>query len=213
MTEAADRYEAVRNRLIEVARNRSLTTYGKLAPIAGLPARSVGRLVLDAISRSEASQGRPMLSAVVVDANGRTGDGFFKMAAALGRAASSERSESFLTAEREAAYRYWGQRERVRDRLIEVARNRGLTTYGELAPIAGLPARSVGCLLDEIVTGEVSAERPMLSAVAGDSKGRIGDGFFKMAANLGRTASPERSEPFLTAEREAVYEYWSRTAS
>ena len=212
VTEAADRYEAVRNRLIEVARSRSLTTYGELAPIAGLPAVAVGRL-LDEIVTGEVGAGRPMLSAVVVDAERRTGDGFFKLAAALGRAASSERSESFLTAEREAAYRYWGQRERVRDRLIEVARNRGLTTYGELATIAGLPARSVGRLLDEIVTGEVSAERPMLSAVAGDSKGRIGDGFFKMAANLGRTASPERSETFLTAEREAVYEYWSRTAS
>ena len=216
MTEAADRYEAVRDRLIEVARNRECTTYGELAPIAGLTARSVGRL-LDEIVTDEANAGRPMLSAVVVDSKGRIGDGFFNLAAKLGRTASSERSEAFLTAEREALYEYWSrpidQRVRVRDRLIEVARNSGLTTYGELAPIAGLPAVAVGRLLDEIVTDEVSAERPMLSAVVVDSKGRIGGGFFKMAADLGRTASPERSEAFLKAERERVYEYWSRTAS
>ena len=216
MTEAADRYKAVRNRLIEVARNKECTTYGELAEIAGLPARSVGRLVLDAISRDEANAGRPMLSAIVSDSKGRIGGGFFNLAAKLGRTASPERSEAFLAAERERVYRYWSrpidQRERVRDRLIEVARNRGLTTYGELAPIAGLPAVAVGRLLDEIVNDEVSAERPMVSAVVVDSKGRIGDGFFKMAAGLGRTASPERSEEFLTAERERVYEYWGRTA-
>ena len=213
MTEAADRYKAVRDRLIEVARNKECTTYGELAEIAGLPAVAIGRL-LDEIVTDEANAGRPMLSAVVVDAEGRTGDGFFKVAADLGRTASSERSEAFLTAERERVYRYWGQRERVRDRLIEVARNRGLTTYGELAPIAGLPARSVGRLvLDAISRDEANAGRPMLSAVVVDAEGRTGDGFFKMAADLGRTASPERSDAFLKAERERVYEYWSRNAS
>ena len=107
MTEAEDRYEAVRDKLIEVAQSRGLATYGELAKISGLAARSVGRLVLDAISRDEASEGRPMLSAVVVDAEGRTGDGFFKMAAAVGRARSPDRDEAFLTTEREAVYRYW----------------------------------------------------------------------------------------------------------
>ena len=213
MTEAMDRYKAVRGRLIEVARNKECTTYGELAEIAGLPAVAVGRL-LDEIVTNEAGADRPMLSAVVVDSKGRIGDGFFKMAADLGRTASPERSEAFLTAEREAVYRYWGQRVRVRDRLIEVARNRGLTTYGELAPIAGLPARSVGRLvLDAISRDEANAGRPMLSAVVVDAEGRTGDGFFKMAADLGRTASSERSEAFLAAEREAVYRHWGRTAS
>ena len=218
MTEAEDRYKAVRDRLIEVARSRGLTTYGELAKISGLAARSVGRLVLDAISRDEASEGRPMLSAVVVDAKGRTGDGFFKMAAAVGRARSPDRSEAFLTAEREAVYAEWSRPtdryEAVRDKLIEVARNRERTTYGELARITGLPARSVGPLvLDAISRDEANANRPMLSAVVVDAEGRTGSGFFRLAADLGRTASPDRDEAFLTAEREAAYRYWGRPAS
>ena len=100
-------YEAVRDRLIEVARNRDLITYGQLALIADSAPRAVGREHLDAISRAEVSEGRPMLSAVVVDAKGRTGDGFFKLAAELGRTASPERSEAFLTAERDAVYEEW----------------------------------------------------------------------------------------------------------
>ena len=108
MAAAADNQEAVRDRLIEVARNRSLTTYGELAPIAELPARSIGRLILDVISRDEASEGRPMLSAVVVNANtGRPGGGFYQMACEFGRAASPNPDDAIWEAEREAAYEYW----------------------------------------------------------------------------------------------------------
>ena len=216
MTEAEDRIEAVRDRLIEVARSRGLTTYGELAPIAGLPAVAVGRL-LDEIVTDEVGAERPMLSAVVVDAERRTGDGFFKMAAALGRAASPDRSESFLTAEREAVYRHWSRPtdQRVRDRLIEVARNRSLTTYGELEPIAGLPAVSIGPLvLDAISRGEASEGRPMLSAVVVNADSRNpGDGFYRLASEIGRAASPNPDVAIWATELEAVYEYWSRAAS
>ena len=84
----AGNHEDVRDKLIEVARNRGLTTYGELEPIAELPAVSIGPLVLDGISRAEAREGRPMLSAVVVNQDtGRPGDGFCRLAAEIGRAA------------------------------------------------------------------------------------------------------------------------------
>ena len=214
MTEAADRYKAVLDRLIEVARNKERTTYGELAEIAGLPARSVGRL-LDEIVTGEVSAERPMLSAVVGDAEGRTGDGFFNLAADLGRTASSERSEAFLTAERERVYRYWGQRVRVRDRLIEVARNESLVTYGELEPIAGIKAVSIGPrVLDAISRDEASESRPMLSAVVVNADTRSpGGGFYRLAFEVGRAASPNPDVAFWAAELKALYEYWSRTAS
>ena len=214
MTEAADRYEAVRGRLIEVARNKECTTYGELAEIAGLPAVAVGRL-LDEIVTDEASEGRPMLSAVVVDSKGRIGDGFFNLAAKLGRTASPERSEAFLTAERERVYEYWGQRVRVRDRLIEVARNESLVTYGELEPIAEIPAVSIGPrVLDAISRDEANAGHPMLSAVVVNADTRNpGDGFYRLAFEVGRAASPNPDVAFWAAELKALYEYWSRTAS
>ena len=217
MTEAADRYKAVRDRLIEVARNRERTTYGELAPIAGLTARSVGRL-LDEIVTDEANAGRPMLSAVVVDSKGRIGDGFFKVAADLGRTASSERSEAFLTAERERVYEYWSrptdQRVRVRDRLIEIARNESLVTYGELEPLAEIPAVSIGPLvLDAISRDEASEGRPTLSAVVVNADTRNpGDGFYRLASEVGRAASPNPDVAFWAAELKALYEYWGRTA-
>ena len=108
MTAAAGNQEAVRDRLIEVARNRGLITYGELEPIAELPAVSIGSLILDAISRDEASEGRPMLSAVVVNADtGRPGDGFYRLACEIGRAAKSEPDDAIWMAELEAAYEYW----------------------------------------------------------------------------------------------------------
>lgn len=222
MTEAEDRYEAVRDRLIEVAWSRGLATYGELAEIAGLPAVAVGRL-LDEIVTEEVGAERPMLSAVVVDAEGSIGDGFFKLAAAVDRKASPERNEAFLTAEREAVYAEWSRstdprervRNNVRNKLIEVARSESLITYGELEAIAELWAVSIGPLvLDEISRNEASAGRPLLSAVVVNADTRSpGDGFYRLAAELGRTASADPDIEFWVAEREAVYRYWNRPAS
>lgn len=222
MTEAEDRYDLVRNKLIEVARSRGLTTYGELAKIAGLPAVAVGRL-LDEIVTDEVSAERPMLSAVVVDAEGSIGDGFFKLAAAVDRKASPERSEAFLTEEREAVYRYWSRstdprervRNNVRNKLIEVARSESLITYGELEAIAELRAVSIGPLvLDEISRNEASEGRPLLSAVVVNSDTRSpGDGFYRLASELGRAASADPDLEFWVAELKAAYEYWGRPAS
>ena len=104
----AGNHEDVRDKLIEVARNRGLTTYGELKPIAKLPAVSIGPRVLDGISRAEAREGRPMLSAVVVNQDtGRPGDGFYRLAAEIGRAESPAPDVAFWEEEREALYRYW----------------------------------------------------------------------------------------------------------
>ena len=108
MAAAADNQEAVRDRLIEVARNRGLITYGELAPIAKLPARNIGSLILDAISRDEVNAGRPMLSAVVINADeGIPGYGFFNLAAELNRTGNADSDDAIWEAEREAVYEHW----------------------------------------------------------------------------------------------------------
>ena len=108
MGEFEDRRERVRARLIEVARSEGTITYGQLAPIADSEPMVIGQEHLDAISRAEVSEGRPMLSAVVVNAKtGLPGPGFFKLAAELGRMANVDSDIWFWKRERDAVYEAW----------------------------------------------------------------------------------------------------------
>lgn len=82
--------DALRNRLIEAARNGRLLRYGEIAPAMGLrmddpnDRGDLGRM-LDAINQYENDANRPLLSAVVVGAEtGMPGAGFFPMARRLG---------------------------------------------------------------------------------------------------------------------------------
>ena len=56
------RERALREKLIEVAQRQDLITYKEAGDLVGLPAISVGPLVLDPINIREVREGRPMLS-------------------------------------------------------------------------------------------------------------------------------------------------------
>lgn len=103
--------------------------------------------------------------------------------------------------------------------LISAARYGGTTTYQEIARIAGLPLRGaymgneVGHLVGEISEDEVARERPMLSAVVVDVKGKIGPGFFTLAKELGKLTddSEEGKRKFREQELKACHDTWRRT--
>ena len=101
--------------------------------------------------------------------------------------------------------------------LVAVARTeRGLTTYAEVAPLAGLsvddPAgrAELARLLDAINAAEHAEGRPMLSAVV-VLKGTLqpGKGFFECARRLGRDVAAGGDDlGFWVAEHRRVCAYW-----
>ena len=104
----------------------------------------------------------------------------------------------------------------VLSELVRAAQYRGLTTYQDLAVIMGLPmkgsmmGRETGWILGEIAEDEVSAGRPMLSAVAVGVDGKPGPGFYNLARELGRVSSGEEDLSYWTKERDAAYVAWKR---
>lgn len=92
---------------------------------------------------------------------------------------------------------------------------RAHTTYQDVATIMGLPqtgshmARELGLVLGEIAEDEVLADRPMLSAVCVDVKGKAGPGFYGLARSLGRHRTKD-DLAFWGLEREACYVAWRR---
>ena len=106
---------------------------------------------------------------------------------------------------------------RVLAELVHAAEYRGVTTYQDLAVIMGLPlqgsymGKETGHILGEISEDEVSADRPMVSAVAVSVSGKPGPGFFGLAKELRRfSGGPADEESFWRQELEAVYETWKR---
>lgn len=99
--------------------------------------------------------------------------------------------------------------------LVRTAQYRGVTTYQDVAVIMGLPlsgshmGKEVGHVLGEISEDEISAGRPMLSSVAVDVRGKVGDGFFALARDLGRMRGETELE-FLNSQRTATYDAWRR---
>jgi|SRR6185295_7459126 len=80
------------NRLVELARAERLTTYSEIAPLAGLSMdneadRDSISEILTEIARHEETQGRPMLTSIVVHYgnDNNPGDGFFAAANEFGR--------------------------------------------------------------------------------------------------------------------------------
>ena len=98
----------------------------------------------------------------------------------------------------------------VRDKLIEIARSRGLISYSEIGVVAGAHARSstLANILNEINEEERAAKRPLLSAVVVRKNTRkAGPGFYQSAAAHGHT-NPDAA--FWEEELEAVYRCWER---
>lgn len=102
--------------------------------------------------------------------------------------------------------------------LIRAAQYGGLTTYQAIAQIMGLTptgghmAAETGHILGEVSEDELERGRPMVSALAVGVSGRPGEGFFKLARELGRLQSekPEDEQRFWKQEREALYKTWKR---
>lgn len=109
-------YQRVTAELITAARYRGTTTYQAIAIILGLPlrgshmGREVGQ-VLGEISEDEHNAGRPMLSAVAVNAAGRPGPGFSALAEVLEKLdndASKDEKAQFWESERDEVHKLWG---------------------------------------------------------------------------------------------------------
>ncbi len=105
-------------------------------------------------------------------------------------------------------------------RLIEVAKNRGLVYYEEVADICGLnldkpDEREIELckVLDEINKYEKDKDekRPMLTAVVvlKNKNPRISsDGFFNLAREIGVLERGEDEQLFHVKELNKVYDYW-----
>ncbi len=100
--------------------------------------------------------------------------------------------------------------------LITAAQCRGTVSYQKVADIMRLLPQGhhmgaeVGHLLGEISEDECRHGRPMLSALAVSVSGIPGEGFFKLATQLGKLdlSSGVTKEDFWQKERDAVYETW-----
>ncbi len=105
----------------------------------------------------------------------------------------------------------------IYNRLIEIARFGDITTYSEIAPLAGRNMESkVECnkiseILGEISTYEHEHGRPMLSAIVVHADDRTpGNGFFNLTREL---RLPHKLDDlveleFLVKEVEKVHRYW-----
>ena len=107
-------YYLVLAELITVARYKGKVTYQEVAKLIGFPLEGnymgaeIGHL-LGEISEDQVKQGRPMLSAVVVNTAGKPGPGFFELARYLKRLSGSSREEEqrFWEGELSAVYDSW----------------------------------------------------------------------------------------------------------
>jgi hypothetical protein len=104
------------------------------------------------------------------------------------------------------------------DRLCEVARTRGVTRYGEVAPLVGLNMANqdhrnqMSVLLDEISRHEHRHGRPLLSAVVIHVDDNMpGNGFFTLAANLNLFQGGDCFLYFME-ELRRVHDHWSGDA-
>jgi len=105
-------HDAIREKLIEVAREDNVTFYGDISPMAGLDMSlpndryEIG-VILDGINQDEHAEGRPLLSAVVVQRGTfRPGQGFFTMARGMGLF-SGDDEDRFYSDELRRVHDYW----------------------------------------------------------------------------------------------------------
>ena len=103
----------------------------------------------------------------------------------------------------------------LRDLLIEAAKEGRFIYYSDIAPQLGLDMdreadrAKIGRILGKLSEEEVEQGRPMLSAIVvhkGDET--PGDGFYKLARDLGRFQTGHR-HIFWAEEVKRLFEYWS----
>ena len=66
-------------------------------------------------------------------------------------------------------------------------------------------------MLGEISREEARGGRPMLTAVVVGTSGYPGDGFYKLAHDLGKNPSREENVSFWEAECQRAYDTWGGT--
>ena len=109
-------HQAIYERLIEVAKKKEIINYSDIAPMADLDMespedRNAIAGILDAISRHEHAERRPLLSSVVVHKGDRMpGDGFFKMARSVGVMKPGEDRATFFARELRRVHDAWRTR-------------------------------------------------------------------------------------------------------
>lgn len=108
-----------------------------------------------------------------------------------------------------------GMHERIYQYLLDVAKRRDCTTYGEVARMARLDLRQghdlekFGEILSEISIHEHQLGRPLLSAVVLHGQGEeMRPAFFRLAKELGVNPHGDDLE-FFIKELRRVHEYWS----
>jgi hypothetical protein len=107
-------YGLIYAELIVAARHRGTVTYQELADLIGLPTHGIALGVklgeyIGTISEDEVSHGRPMLSAIVVNVQGKPGEGFYWLARQLGKLKSEHPADEaeFFESEKKAVYKTW----------------------------------------------------------------------------------------------------------
>ena len=107
--------------------------------------------------------------------------------------------------------------EAIYDRLKQVARDQGLITYGELAPLADLhmelisDRNKIAGILGDISTREHSCGHPLLSAVVVHGSDMIpGKGFFTLAVEVGIYDGSDDLR-FFSDELKKVHEFWLKS--
>jgi hypothetical protein len=112
-TGESDMNQIVYDMCRQAANEGKTITYSDVGSRIGLDMANEGERfklgqLLDEVSRHEHAQGRPLLSVVVVHADGdtRPGDGFFVLARELGKFAGGDKDEFFF-AELESTYAAW----------------------------------------------------------------------------------------------------------
>lgn len=103
----------------------------------------------------------------------------------------------------------------VYDRLVEVAKSRGLISYAELGRVVGLDLGRRGdslemvAILEEIALNESQAGRPLLVAVViREDTNMPGKGLFTWAKKQGLQKSDD-DIAFFTKELSRVYQQWA----
>lgn len=105
-------YVHVLTDLVRAAQYRGVTTYQDIAVIMGLPTNGAHMgaetgHILGEISEDEVRAGRPMLSAIAVNVNGKAGPGFFGLAKDIGRIQAGEDDATFWKREVAVVYEAW----------------------------------------------------------------------------------------------------------
>jgi hypothetical protein len=104
----------------------------------------------------------------------------------------------------------------IYEKILRVAKDKRVTYYSDIAPLAGLNMSSeidrikMGQILDEISRSENLAGRPLLAAVVILKKRENipGEGFFTFAKNLGLYNGGDDLQ-YWAQELDRVHRYWS----